>query len=113
MTTTTLKDMFQGAVPTSAGSAEYTVPGATNAILKSMDFCNTTGQIITLRLHLCLSGATADTTNAIFYDFPIYPSSQGGGLSWEGEKVMATGDFIQAIASASGLVAFINGVEFA
>ncbi len=105
------KNIFQGSVPTSAGSAEYTVPALTTMILKSFDLCNTTGQTINARVHLVKSGDAADTTNPIIYDMPIYPSSQGGGFSWEGEKVMDAGDFIQLIASAAGLVAFLSGVE--
>lgn len=109
MATNTLKMFFRGAVPTSA-TTEYTVGGATTAILKSFDICNTTQAPITIRLHLVPSGGSADTSNALLYDYTI-PAAANGIFGWEGEEILLTGDFIRMVASAAGLSIHMSGIE--
>lgn len=104
-----LKLFFRGAVPTSA-TTEYTVPGATTAILKSFDICNTTAAPITIKLHLVPSGGSADTSNALLYNY-IIPEQGSGIFGWEGEEILATGDFIRMVASGTGLAIHMSGIE--
>lgn len=109
MATNTLKAFFRGAVPTGL-TTEYTVPASTTAVLKSFDICNTTATSITVRIHLVPSGGSADTSNALLYDYTIY-AKDSGIFGWEGEEILLTGATIQISASAAGLAIHMNGIE--
>jgi len=110
----TAKQLGQAAITTGATTL-YTVPGATVAILKSFDICNTTTLAIDVRVHLVPNGGSQNTNNALLYDFRIVgKAGSGGGIfGWEGEQVLAAGATIQIQATAAGLTITASGVEIA
>jgi hypothetical protein len=93
----------------SAGGTLYTSTGVVT-ILKSFDVCNTTGVVITVRIHIVPQGGSAGADNALYYDFPIAPNTQQGHLGWEGEQVMPANSFLYCKASASGLCILASGI---
>lgn len=103
-----MKMIARGAVPTSAGSAEYTVPTGYQTILKEINICNTTTGVLTVSIHFVASGDSASTSNAIVYDMPV---AAKGTRDLSGEHVLNANDFIQVIGSASGLSMYISGDE--
>lgn len=102
------KILFRGAVPTTAGTAEYTVPTGYRTIAREINICNTTSSSLTVSIHFVASGGSADTTNAIIYGATIQ------GNKWidlSGEHILNVGDFIQIVGSASGLSMYGSGEE--
>lgn len=104
-----MKKLAQGSVPTSAGTAEYTVPTGFKAEVMDICISNTTSGSLTCTLYLVPSGGTADTTNQLF---PAVSIANNTILQWEGSQFLNTGDFIQVIGSGSGLVMNISGEEY-
>lgn len=104
----TNKILFRGAVPTTAGAAEYTVPTGYRTIAREINICNTTTGALTISIHFVASGGSADTTNAIVYGMNVAPN---GVLDLSGEHILTAGDFIQVVGSASGLSMYGSGEE--
>ena len=102
------KVLCRGAVPTTAGTAEYTVPTGFRTIVEEINISNTTTGALTVSIHFVPSGGSADTTNAIVYNKTI-PAN--GDLDLSGKHILAVGDFIQIIGSASGLCMYASGEE--
>lgn len=103
--------LAQGAIGTST-STIYITPPSTQAYIKDIDICNTTGGALTVYVYLVSSGATAGTTgsnaNAIFYNtnIPAYSVVQ-----WTGSQILNPADTIQVKASAAGLNITISGAQ--
>lgn len=104
----TNKILFRGAVPTSAGAAEYTVPTGYRTIAREINICNTTSGALTVSIHFVASGGVADMTNAIVYGMSVAPN---GVVDLSGEHLLTAGDFIQVVGSASGLTMYGSGEE--
>lgn len=104
----TNKILFRGSVPTSAGTAEYTVPTGYKTTVKEINICNTTAGSLTISIHFIPSGGSADTTNAILYGHQVSPNS---ALDLSGEHILNVGDFIQVVGSGSGLSMYASGEE--
>lgn len=102
------KKLFAGAAPTSAGSAEYTVPTGYMTLVRDINVCNTTAASLNCALHLVPVGGSATTSNMLIPNSPIDAYSM---LQWTGEQVLSAGDFIQVIGSGSGLTVNISGEE--
>ena len=92
------------------GVTVYTVPGATIAVVKSLDIANLTAVARPVRIHLVPNGVAAGTSNALFYDLEI-PAY--GALSWEGAQILDTaGDFIYAETNANNaMTVTVSGIE--
>lgn len=90
---------------TTSAATQYTVPGSTSTILRSIHVANTSASVVsTLTLSI---GADAAGTR-LFAAFPI-PGS--GVLDWSGFIVLNAADIIQALASVATLTLTISGVE--
>lgn len=103
-----MKKLFQGSVGTGSGTLLYTVPGGYRTDVVDINIANTTTSNITFRLHLVPSGVSVGASNALFYDVLLYANST---MQWTGVQALGPGDYIQAIASASGITANISGDE--
>lgn len=102
------KILFRGSVPTTAGTAEYTVPTGYRTIVKEINICNTTSGVLTVSLHFVPVGGSADTTNAILYGKQVLGNDT---IDLSGEHVLTALDFIQVVGSASGLCMYGSGEE--
>ncbi len=79
----------------------YTVPGSTTTIVKQIALCNTAAAARTVTIYLVPSGGSSGVANAILYEVPVdAKSTTFVNLS----AVMATGDFIQGLASVASSV---------
>lgn len=103
-----MKMLARGAVSTSAGSPEYTVPTGYKTDVMQIDVNNTTSAPIDLDLHFVASGGSVSTSNMIFPSSTIQGNSM---IQWTGAQVLNAGDFIQAIGSGAGLSIYISGNE--
>jgi hypothetical protein len=107
---------FQSITPVKLGQAAitaslvtlYTVPASTRTFVKDFDICNTTVGALTVRVHLIPGGGSASAANAILYDISIPANST---LQWSGSQVMYATDFIQTVASNTGLTITASGGE--
>lgn len=102
------KSLFRGDMPTTAGTAEYTVPTGYKTYVTNVDICNTTAGILTPAVHLVPSGGSAGTTNMLFPNPNLLANQM---VQWEGRQEMVVGDFIQCIGSSAGLTIHITGEE--
>lgn len=106
-TVTQYKKFVQAAI-TASLTTIYTTPASSQDVLKGIDVANTTASAISVTLHLVPSGGSASATTQLFPTMSIQANSL---LHWTGTQVMNTGDFIQAIASATGASINISGLE--
>ena len=106
-TTVQFKKLVQAAI-TNALTTLYTVPASSQDVVKGIDIANTTGASISVTIHLVPSGGTASAATQLLPSVAIAGNSV---FHWTGMQVLNTGDFIQAIASASGCTANISGLE--
>ncbi len=104
-----LKLLATGGVTTSQASI-YTVPaGATGgAIVSNVRFVNTTASAITLNVFYNPVAGGAATVRLIELNKSVAP---GDLLIIKPEITMATGDALEAIASATGLDCVVSGIE--
>lgn len=108
MATITPKNLGRGNVAITTGTLLYTVPASTTTYVKCIDVCNTTAADINLTLHLVPSGGSVASTNMFMNAVTI---AAGAMWQWTGTQILATGDFIQGIGSATGLTINISGGE--
>lgn len=106
------KKLAQGAIATGSGTLAYTVPKTPKTVYQTtvriIDITNTAGQTINVRVHLVPVGGSPGTSNALAYDLPV-PAHDVMPVLRQGDHVLDTGDFIQCIGSAAGLVMNISG----
>ena len=101
--------LFQTQPGTSYATA-YTVPGATNVIIKELVVCNVTGSAVTLDVSFVASGGTAGVSNNVIAQHSIGAYST---VMYSFSSVMATGGFISLKASVgSALTVTGSGVTF-
>lgn len=93
---------------TAAYTTIYTVPANTRTYLKCMDLCNTTAGAVTVTVNIVLSGSTANTANAIYYNTAIPGNTP---LQWKGTQILYPGTTIQVKASATGVSITASGGE--
>lgn len=90
---------------TTSAVTQYTVPGATSTILRSIHVVNTNATTVS---NLTLSiGTNAAGTQL----FAVYPIPGTGVLDWSGFIVLNAGDVVQALASVATLTLTMSGVE--
>lgn len=105
----TYKQLGQGRYNDTNVNTVYTVPALTSAIIKNIHVCNTTAVSATFRLFLGASGATADQSSSIFYDFPVPANSfiQDSGT----HILQAAGTVKFSEGTANSLTITIEGME--
>lgn len=87
----------------------YTVPAASQDVLKNIDITNTSGSAVTAGINLVPSGGSAVTGNLLFATISIPANST---FHWTGTRVMNTGDFVSVIAGTTNvLVISVDGLE--
>jgi hypothetical protein len=104
-----MKKLGQSALGTGTGTLVYTVPTAQKTEVLDINIANTSAVTVNVRLHLVPSGGSVATSNAMFYDVPVYGNTT---VQWTGVSLMDTGDFIRGIGSASGVTVTISGNEY-
>lgn len=101
------KKMAKAAITTALATV-YTTPASTRALMKTIDVANTTAVAVAVTVHLVDSGGAAATSNQIIPGVSVPANSI---MQWTGLQVLATGDFIRVVASATGCNIFISGAE--
>ena len=105
----TVKRLVAGSAIAATITTYYTVPAATNAIVKEIIVCNTDTVARTFDLHIVPSAGSAAAANQIFQDETLQ-AGQSKIISLS--SVMPTGATIQALASSASVVALnVSGVE--
>lgn len=90
-------------------STFYTVPAATQAIVKNLLLCNTTGTDATITLHFVPSGGSAGTTNKVISTYTVKANDT---VIIDLSGVLEAGDTIQGLqGTANAITAYISGVE--
>jgi hypothetical protein len=103
------KQLGQGRYNDTSVNTVYTTPALTTTIIKNIHICNTTSSSATFRLFLGSSGATADQSSAIFYDFPIPPNSF---MQDSGSHILSAAGTIKfSEGTANALTITIDGME--
>jgi hypothetical protein len=109
MATVTPKPLVQGTLLTNSLATYYTVPGSTTATVRAITLCNTDSVARTVSLHLIASGGSAGALNQIFKDVSL---NAGETLIDDSTRALNAGDFLQAVASVTGVVALrVDGAE--
>lgn len=93
------------AVGVSAGTL-YTVPAGQQFTLTDIEICNTSASTTTFSIFLVASGASAGTSNALFYNAPINGNTT---VQWTGSTALAAGSTIQVSAGAATVAIKISG----
>lgn len=102
------KKFVQSAV-TNAQVTIYTVPGASQDVIKDIDITNTTGSAATVSINLVPSGGSALTAN-LFFALVSVPANST--VHWTGTQVLNTGDFISVISGTNNACnVMISGLE--
>lgn len=87
----------------------YTVPAATQDVIKSIDIVNASPSGTTISVFVVPSGGAAGPSNAIYYQQTLTPSQQ---LHWAGTQVMNAGDQIVVVSGAANACTItISGLE--
>ena len=88
----------------------YTCPTAqtTTTVLKQIVVTNTGGSATTFSISLVPSGGTAGTANRLFSSVSI---SANETIILDVSQILTSGDFISALAAASGINITMSGVE--
>ena len=111
MATYTPKRLTNPTVLTTSYVTQYAAPSATTTIVKQLIISNPTGTAATVNVSIVPSGGSASTSNNILGGLTVSANST---LVFDLSQVLATGDFISALASAgSTLNIVVSGVEVA
>jgi hypothetical protein len=97
----------QAAMTTSYATV-YTTPSNTRTFVKDINVVNTTSASIGIYVNLVISGGTASTANAIFYNNALPGSTT---VQWCGTQILNAGDTVQVKASATGCTVTVSGGE--
>ena len=90
-------------------TTQYTTPGSTTTIVKSIVMCNTTATERDLSVSVVPSGGSAGVANRILATYPIPPYTTA---FLDCHIVLETGDFLSAIASAAtAITVTVSGLE--
>lgn len=102
------KRFVQAQSPT-AWASLYTVPNATQDVLKGVDLVNTTAGAVTVSVCIVPSGGAPGAANALFFNLSI-PAN--GNQHWSGTQVMNAGDSIYMQGSVANAVTLTaSGLE--
>lgn len=93
------------AVGTTVGTI-YTVPTGRQFTLTDIEICNASGTASTFSIYLVASGASAGTSNALFYNAPINPNTT---VQWTGSTALSAGSTVQVSAGAATVSIKISG----
>lgn len=104
-----MKKLAQGAIGTGAGTLAYTVPTGFKATVNDINISNNTTSAITCLMHLVPNGVSVGSSNVFLPTISIPANTV---MQWSGVQQLNSGDFIQAIASASGLTMNVTGEEY-
>ena len=100
---------FVQSLITNAQVTIYTVPGASQDVIKDIDIANTSAAAVTCSVNLVPSAGAAATGNLLFGTVTIQANST---LHWTGTQVLNTGDFISVIAGTTNvLTIMVSGLE--
>lgn len=92
------------AAPADTNNANiYTVPAATSAVVSSIVIANTTGTAATARVFVRIAGATAATSNAVFYDVTVAANSHA---SFTEGWTLATTDVVTVRTGTANALTF-------
>lgn len=103
-----MKKLAQGAVGTGSGTLLYTVPAGFRTEVLDITMSNTTGSALTLYVHLVPVGTAVAAANALVPNVAIPANTF---VQWTGVQLLNEGDFIQGVASGSGVTINITGDE--
>ena len=104
-----MKKLGQGAVTTGGGTLLYTVPKDFRCDVADITISNTTTSPISFKLHLVPSGGSVADSNMFIPNVSIPANTF---IQWTGTQTLNDLDFIQGIASASGITISITGLEY-
>lgn len=90
---------------TTSAVTQYTVPGATSCVLRSIHVVNTNASNTA---NFTLSIGVNAVGTQLFAAYPIAPSAV---LDWSGFIVLSAADIVQALASVATLTLTMSGVE--
>lgn len=94
---------------TASAATVYTVPAASQDVLKCIDVCNTSGATVPFTVYLVPSGGSATAVNSLFASAGLPPNST---MHWTGTEVLNTGDFISIVAGTTNVLTFMaSGLE--
>jgi hypothetical protein len=97
----------QAAMTTSYATV-YTTPANTRTFVKDITIVNTTASSIGIYVSLVISGGTASSSNAIFYNNALPGATT---VQWCGTQILNSGDTVQVKASATGCTVNVSGGE--
>ena len=98
----------QTALTTSA-TVLYLAPTQALTAIRDIIVVNTSGATATFNIHLVSPVATADTSNAIFYNYSLV---SGQTMQWSGEQILSGLWSVQGKASTTGLTVTISGALY-
>lgn len=81
----------------------YTVGAGHGVKLGTGSICNTTGAAVTVTISVVPSGGTAGATNRIISAFPLGAGDTQSLKDYLAGAYLGPGDFISAVASATGV----------
>lgn len=111
-TSHTPKVLVQGFLA-STETTQFTVPAATWVVLKGATLCNTSASVVGVSISIVKSGNTAGASSrvlALTLSAPATPGVAAGDsfdISELTKHVLGPGDFISALATTAGVVAFV------
>ena len=99
---------FVQSLITNAQVTIYTVPAASQDVVKCIDICNTSGTAATVVVNLVPTGGSATATNQLLNT--TIPANTT--LHWTGTQVLNTGDFVSVIAGTTNVLnIMVSGLE--
>ncbi len=104
-----MRKLYRGTVGTGSGTLCYTVQKQTKCDVQDITFSNTTSSPISFKLHLVDSGGSVTDSNMMIPNVTVPGNTF---VQWSGAQHLTAEDFIQAIASASGISLSISGEEY-
>ncbi len=104
-----MKRLAQADIGTGSGTLLYTSPREFKCDVFDICIANTSSSSITLALHIVPENDSVGTTNMMFPDVNVPGNTL---IQWTGVQSLNPLDFIQGVASASGITVTITGNEY-
>lgn len=95
-------------LPTSE-AAIYTVPSARGVKVATATLCNTTGAAVTVSLSLVPNGGTAGALNRVIANLAIAAYDTQSLRDYLAGAMLAPGDLISGVATATGVSLVVSG----
>lgn len=102
-----LTRLIEGSVLTTSAVTYYTAPANTTTQIQKLTFSNTTGTARTVTVYLVPSGGAAGDASTLVKTLTV-PANSAADCTWAAGHVLATGDFIQALADAGTAVTIMG-----